>query len=234
MTRSPIPLLTTLGVCLAFAACRTPRPVVLRDADYPGTLQAPATLPVEAVWQQRVTASWQAPGQPPQERGFDAAVQRRGDTLTVIGLSPMGSIGFSVEQGPDGIDVVNNIPEQMVIPPRFILLDVQRAFFPWFDDDMQDGERSADRDGERITERWADGRLRERTFTRLDGARDGTIRISYRWTRSGDADPEWADPERADPEWALPPHAVLDNAWFGYRLTIDTSSETRLPTEAPK
>jgi len=216
VTRSHHLLLTALALCLPFVACRTPRQPALRDADYPGTLQPPASLPVEAVWQQRVTASWQAPGQPAQERGFDAAVQRLGDKLTVVGLSPMGSVGFSIEQAPDDIQVTNNIPEQMVIPPRFILLDVQRTFFPWFSEPSTDGARERQRDGEQIDERWRDGRLVERTFTRLDGKRPGAIRITYEW---------------GNPAWAVPTRAVLDNGWFGYRLTIDTSSETRIATQ---
>ncbi|MCK5942950.1 MAG: DUF3261 domain-containing protein [Planctomycetes bacterium] len=218
MTRSPTLLRHLLPAMLAapFAACHgAPRPT-LGEADYPGTLQRPETLDVQAVWQQRVTAAWQVPGEEARERGFDTAVQRRGDRLTVIGLSPMGSIGFSIEQGPDGVTVANNIPEQLVIPPRFILLDVQRTFYPWFDAPLHDGERVTERDDERILERWRDGRLVERRFERLDGARDGVIRISYQWDRDG---------------WAVPTRAVLDNGWFGYRLTIETHGETRIPPE---
>lgn len=221
MIRSPILLLTSVASSLPFVACHTQRGPSLRDADYPGTLQQPTQLPVEAVWQQRVTASWQVPGQPAQERGFDAAVQRQGDKLTVVGLSPMGSIGFSIQQGPDGIDVTNNIPEQMVIPPRFILLDVQRTFFPWFAETGYSGERAMERDGERITERWEQGQLAERSFVRTDGKREGTIRIRY----------EWSEPDPGGRSWVVPHRAMLDNGWFGYRLTIATSSETRLQPE---
>ena len=196
-------LLTAFAGC-----CGTTRPT-LSAADYPGTLQPPTNLPIEAVWQQHVTASWQAPGERREERGFDAAVQRRGDTLTVLGLSPMGSVGFSIEQGPDGIAVANHMPEQLPIPPRFVLLDVQRTLFPW----LPPGASEVERDGERITERRAGGRPIERTFERLDADPPGVIRITYSWD---------------NPAWAVPTRAVLDNGWFGYRLTIDTHGETRL------
>jgi hypothetical protein len=189
--------------------------------NYPGTLQAPQALATEAVWQQRVTAKWQAPGEAPQERGFDAALQRSGDALTVIGLSPMGSVGFSIQQTPSGIEVVNNMEDQLVIPPRFILLDVQRTFFPWIAADdshalLANGTHSAERNGEAIREVWLDGRLQQRTFRRLDNQPVGEICIRYEWQA---------------PDWALPSKAVLDNGWFGYQLTILTHSETRL---APK
>lgn len=200
-----------LAITLASCSGTTNQP--RNDLDYPGTLQSATRLPVEAVWQQRVTAAWQAPGEERQERGFDAALQRSGDSLTVIGLSPMGSVGFSIQQSPTGIDVVNNMPEQMVIPPRFILLDVQRAFFPWMDDPITTGMRMGHKDDEIISETFANGRLTKRTFARLNQQPKGLITIRYEWGK---------------PEWALPTKAILDNAWFGYELTIVTHSETRL------
>ena len=203
---------------LGVSACRGPARTTLRAEDYPGVLLPATDLPVEAVWQQRVTARWQAPGQPPQERGFDAAVQRIGDRLTVVGLSPMGSVGFTIEHGPEGVEFTNRVPDQMAIPPRFILLDVQRAFFPWFDGPADPEEtRSRERDGEQITERWQDGRLVERTFARVDGAPEGEIRVRYRWGDAG---------------WAAPLEAVLHNGWFGYELTIETIQQTLIPAGA--
>lgn len=220
MTTLPRPSMPTYALLLtaavAGAGCQGARERSLRDADYPGTLQAPARLATEGVWQQHVTATWRDQDGAEQERGFDAAIQRRGDELTVVGLSPMGSVGFSITQGPAGVEVVNHIPDQMVIPPRFILLDVQRAFFPWCAQDARPaeaGEVVTEVDGEQVAERWDRGRLVERTFTRTSGAPEGAIRVAYEWGRG---------------DWALPERAVLDNGWFGYRLTIVTSSETRL------
>ncbi|MGK0432103.1 MAG: hypothetical protein ACJA0V_001240 [Planctomycetota bacterium] len=206
-------------LAISLASCYSTARQPLGDLDYPGTLQAPARLPVEAVWQQHVTAAWQAPGQERQERGFDAALQRSGDTLTVIGLSPMGSVGFSIQQSAAGINVVNNMPEQMVIPPRFILLDVQRAFFPCSDATLQDGERSQQQNDELVTETWRAGKLTKRTFARLDHQPKGTITISYEWGKPG---------------WTLPTRTILNNGWFGYELTIVTHSETRIGATAGK
>lgn len=224
--RPPAVAAAALLLLSAVAGCRsTQAPAPLDERDYPGTLQPPANLAVEAVWQQRVVAQWHPPGQEPQRRGFDAALQRRGDELTVLGLSPMGSIGFTITQSDDGIAVDNRMQDQLRIPPRFILLDVQRAFYPIAaldaeaaaaaDTSAADGERSAVVDGERVTERREGGVLRERRFERVDGTPAGTITITYEW---GQAD------------WALPTRALLDNGWFGYQLTIDTHSETRLDT----
>jgi hypothetical protein len=206
---------TLFAAALTLSACSGFTRPALKDADYPGTLLPPTDLPVEAVWQQRVTARWQAPGAPPRERSFDAAVQRVGDKLTVVGLSPMGSVGFSIQHGPDGVAFQNRIPDQMAIPPRFILLDVQRALFPWFDAPGRDGARSRLLQGERVTERWRDGQLCERTFAREDGAPSGEIHVRYQWGEAG---------------WAAPVEAVLRNGWFGYELKIETISETLVST----
>jgi hypothetical protein len=160
-----------------------------------------------------VTAAW-GDG---ERRGFDAAVQRQGDTLTVLGLSPAG-VGFSIVQGPAGIEVQNHMPDRLPIPPRFILLDVQRMLYPWLGDALLAGERIGRVAGETIEETWADGRLAERCFRRNDGEPAGTITIHYEWEHA---------------EWHAPTRAVLDNGWFGYTLTIVTHSETLLPA-APR
>ena len=127
-----------------------------------------------------------------------------------------GATELALQLYYDDVEVVNHIPDQMVVPPRFILLDVQRAFFPWCAEDARAADADevvTEVDGEQVAERWDRGRLVERIFTRTSGAPEGTIRVSYEWGRG---------------DWALPERAVLDNGWFGYRLTIVTSSETRL------
>lgn len=219
-------------LCTALAGCCTTARPTLSDLDYPGTLLAPTQLATEALWRQRVTATWRTPDQEPQERGFDAALQRQGDVLTVIGLSPLGTVGFSIQQsanrqGVAGLDVVNNIEDELVIPPRFILLDVHRTFFPWNAPNWQPmqgaGNRTCRRDGEEIRETWQNSRLQKRTFRRIDNQPPGLITVTY----------DWHKPDGSTPNWALPCQATLDNAWFGYQLSITTSSEQRLEDVAP-
>ncbi|MFK7741032.1 MAG: DUF3261 domain-containing protein [Planctomycetota bacterium] len=210
------------GSCASAPAAHSQGPLAARD--YPGELQLPEQLTTQAVWQQRVTASWQAPGQPRQTRGFDAAVQRQGATLTVLGLSPVGSVGFAIRQTGKDVQVDNHMQEELRIPPRFILLDVQRAFFPWFDNSAKDavdasGYRQQIRGGERVRERLEQGRVVQRTFERVDNAPAGTIRIDYEW---------------GEPDWAVPTRVVLDNGWFGYELVVETHDETRLAQTLPK
>lgn len=174
----------------------------------------PASLGADVMWQQRVTARW-GDG---IERGFEAAVQKQGDTLTVIGLSPLGQAGFVLTQDSAGVRFENRTDMQLPFPPRFVLLDVQRMFFPWLPDSASaaDGEHSAVIDGEQVVEIRSEGRLRERRFSRCDGIPAGEIVVRY----------EWSD---ADVLRVAPRKAVLDNGWFGYRMSVDTHAETTLP-----
>jgi hypothetical protein len=196
------------------AACASePRAPRFTEADYPGLLRPPSALGADVLWQQRVTASWG------DERGhsFDVAVQKLGDTLTLVGLSPLGSTGFVVELRGSTISHQSPSGEELPFPPRFLLLDVERVFFPWLPDGAAaDGERAAEVGGERVVEQVQGGRVVERRFTRLDGRPRGTIVVRYGW-EEGDG--------------AAPAQAELDNGWFGYRLSIRTLQETRLAPE---
>lgn len=194
------------------SACRTtPRPE-FKPEDYPGVLRQPEVLGRDLLLRQRVTALW---GEDDQ-RGFDAVIQKVGDTLTVMGLSETGSMGFAIVLNDGEVALTNQMPMQFPFPPRYILLDVQRAFYPWLSEpgsERSDGEHEAIVDGERIVETWAGGRLLTRSFTRLDEMPPGELTIHYRWDEA---------------EWSVPTFVTLDNGWFGYKLEIDTHEETVL------
>jgi len=208
------PTLSTLCALALLASCATPRGPLFADRDYPGTLQPAAALDAQVMWQQRVTATWGEDGR----RGFDAAVQRQGDELTVLGLSPVGSVGFVIKLRGTDIDLQSQADEDLPFPPRFILLDVQRTFYPWLTPATPpDGKREGIVGEERVQEVWNGGRLVERRFTRLDGKPEGSITVTYDW-------------RNVEPQRLAPGSTVLDNSWFGYRLTVDTHSETRLAT----
>ncbi|HEX6812669.1 MAG TPA: DUF3261 domain-containing protein [Planctomycetota bacterium] len=200
-----------MALALLTACASSPRRP-WEDKDYPGTLQPAGVLTTDVLWQQRVTATWGEDG----HRGFDAAVQKQGDVLTVIGLSPTGSAGYAMILRGMEIELKNDSGEELPFPPRFILLDVQRTFYPWLGAQPTDGTREADVFGEHVRETWRSGHLVERRFERLDAQPKGVITITYVWTD-------------ADAGRLAPRQVVLDNGWFGYRLVIDTHVESRLP-----
>lgn len=196
------------------AACRTPAesepPTKTAPRDYPGTLRAPDTMGPDVQWRQRVTAQW---GESRKE-SFEAVLSKADAELLLVGLSPMGQPGFVVRYAGENVEFENKSPRELPFPPRYIVLDVQRTFFPWIAGaPPKEGERTESVDGEVVKERWADGHLQSRTFEREDGQPAGVIAIEYEgWEAGADA----------------PRRAVLDNGWFGYRLTIETVDQQRL------
>lgn len=195
------------SLVLLLASCHSaPARPQLTNADYPGVLREPESLQKNIVWQQHVTANWGKQA----SHGFDAVVQKVGDTLTVMGLSPLGSMGFAAILKDGKIEMQNQSGQELPFPPRFIVLDVQRAFYPWFEA-APNGVSEAIVDGERIHETWAGGKLRERRFERCDGKPAGAIVAHYEWAHA---------------DWHGPSRVVLDNGWFGYQLVVETHAET--------
>lgn len=198
------------------AACAAPRTTSVRgEAEYPGELRPGAALGAQVLWRQTVRARW-----PEGEESFDAAVQVLGDEFLVLGLSPAGQVGFVLRYREGVVEVENHSGRDLVIPARSVLLDVQRALFPWIEGPApSDGQRVAERFGERIEERYAEGLLRERRFERLDGVPAGAVVVRYEWPADG-------------PSRLAPPRLELENGWFGYTLLVTTHEETRLEPEA--
>ena len=203
-----------LFVLALSAACRTQTesepPTKSAPRAYPGTLRAPDTMGPDVQWRQRVTAQW---GEARKE-SFEAVLSKADAELLLVGLSPMGQPGFVLRYAGEDVEFENRSPRELPFPPRYIVLDVQRTFFPWIPGDApKDGERTDRIDGEVIKERWVDGHLAHRSFEREDGEPAGVIAIAYDgWEPGADA----------------PRRAVLDNGWFGYRLTIETVDQQRL------
>lgn len=197
---------------LLMAACHSGPAVQLTDASYPGTLRDPGSFPGDVMLRQYVSAEW-GDG---EQRGFDAAFQKSGDQLVVLGLSPMGSVGFAITQRGAAVELRDTAHAELPLPPRFILLDAQRAFYPWLPGlpgPRADGEHQAVVDGELVVEEWSGGRLQKRCFTRVDADPPGVISVDYYW---------------GAPDRITPTRVVLHNGWFGYRLTVETLEETVL------
>ncbi len=190
---------------LALPACsasvKAPDPV-LTESMYPWTLRPPSALGSDFLWQQRLTARF---GE--HENSLKVAVQKQGDHLVLIGLTPFGSKAFVLDQQGEAVVFTPFVDRKMPFPPRFMLIDVQRCYLPLGDAAKHptDGEEQFHLDGEEVTQVFANGHLIERRFRRLDGQPAGIIRIIYRnWTAG------------------VAKQVTLDNRWFGYSLAIAT------------
>jgi Protein of unknown function (DUF3261) len=192
-----------LVVVVACAAARPPQ------REYPGTLLPPSRSSGNFVRTQKLVAHYGG-----ETRSMDAVLQKEGDLLTLIGMTPFGSKAFVLQQ--QGVDVTfkSYVPIELPFPPKYILLDVQRVYFAGISQaPLDDGEHSMERDGERIVERWQGGRLLTRAFTRLSGDPAGAITIVYEGGMAGGTSAKKIE---------------IDNGWVGYQLSITTVQEQPL------
>jgi hypothetical protein len=183
-----------------------PRPVsTLTAREYPGTLVLPSTVPGEFLARQLVKARYEG-----TRVRFESVLQKRGDTLTLLGLTPFGTRAFLLQQEGTAVTFTSYVDRVLPFPPRYILYDIQRALFIGIGfGPLTDGVHTAHRDGEEIRERWKGGRVMERTFQRESGQPPGSITISC----------------KDGMVFGVPPPKLkFRNGWFGYDLTITTRS----------
>jgi len=193
---------------IAFVACATARPAPPSKL-YPGVLTRPAAHPGDFLRRQKLTARF---GE--QTQSFEAVLQKQGDKLKLLGLTPFGTKAFLLEQ--DGLEVTftSYLPRELPFPPRYILQDVHRVYFSSAPGEPPaDGEHAREQQGEKITELWRGGRLLERRFTRVAADPPGVLAITYQGGMAGSTSPRLI---------------AIDNGWLGYSLSIETLSEQTL------
>ena len=143
------------------------------------------------------------------EGQLDAVVQKQGDTLIVVGLGPMNARTFTLTQRGTRIEFVQYAGPELPFSPRNILVDVHRVFFkalPRQDSTDYSGVVRGELDGEEVEERWEQGELRARIFSRPGGPPKGAVRVEYgAGCRAGRCQPA---------------SVTVDNEWFHYRLAI--------------
>lgn len=194
-----------LPVLVVLTACNGAPDHRPSDVDYPGALVPVSEIPGAFLWRQQLAAEYG-----PRTVSFEAVLQKKGEKLVVLGLTPYGSRAFVIEQVGTSFTFTNHLPPEHALPfpPRSILLDIHRAWFMALPGAPRaDGEHTGVREGEEVTEVWRGGAVLERRYRRLDGAPPGEIRVTY-GAGMRDLRP--------------PDEAVVDNAWFGYRLVVRT------------
>lgn len=197
-----------LAACLALA-CASRRPPAMPVVTHPGTLLPTSEIRGAFMFRQRVEAHY-----PGRDVSFDAVLQKQGDTLTLLGLTPFGTRAFVLQQRGTEVSFTSHMPGELPFPPRYMLLDIHRTLFIGLGPAPSvDGERRGTRDGEEIREVWRAGRLMERHFRRLDGVPASTIDVRYEGGMEGDTPPRTVE---------------FHNGWMGYSLTITTLESQRL------
>lgn len=205
-----------LSIALVLSACGAPHREAPPPAP-PGVLHAPSTYASDFAIDQRVTASFGEEAQ-----SFRAVVEKHGDSLVMVALGPTGGRAFVLAQHGTEVSFESHLPRELPFPPEYMLFDVHRTWLVGLPDaPLPDGVHRGVIDEEEIEETWAQGRLTQRTFRRLDAHPPGLLTITY----EGGLDPHVDQP--------APTRVVVDNGWFGYRLELDQLTRHALaPAEA--
>jgi len=219
-TKPLLTLLTLLATaCHPSEGPRAPEPDASATVDQPGDpADAPIGYPGELISTDELTGDFLARQRLEGKFGerefkFEAVLQLRNGTLTVLGLTPFGTKAFVLEQTGTEVTFKALIDREIPFPPEYMLQDIHRAWLwhvrlPEADQPRPPGSSSVEVAGERVTETWTEDGLVQRTFERLDHEPSGAIRVDYiGGHRSG-------QPAKK---------VVLDNGWFGYRLEIQTT-----------
>ncbi len=207
-------LLLLLPVLVLLSACARSATVALPGAGAvlgPGPMLSPKAIGEQFLWRQRVTASWGD-----RSESFDAVLQMHDEQLMLMGLGPMGRPGFIATLTEAGVTFENRSARSLPFPAEHIMADVQKVFYPWLPPvaASYSGTRTGAYEGLMISETYAEGRLVTRDFRRSDAIDRGELHVRYEG---------WV------PGFSAPQRAELNNAWFGYELTIITVEQQRLP-----
>lgn len=197
-------LLSLMLVGCTPRASQAPDPSQMR---YPGVLVSGPALAQRGDFMARQSLLGR---QGEREIHGEVVVQKQGEALTLIGMTPFGSKAFVIQQDAAGVRSQEVLPGALPFPAEFMLLDVHRALFMGLSPGTgADGTRRGEREGEAITETWQGGKLMRRSFERLDRRPRGKIEIEYVGGMTGER----------------PPARIrFKNGWFGYTIEISTVS----------
>ena len=202
---------------LTCAACGSPRATPEMAPDPEGVLHAPSELGGDFSLDHRVAIRWHG-----REEAFRGVLEKRGDTLTLVGLGPHGGRGFSLRQVALEVSFESQLPEALPFPPEHILMALHRAWLLGISrEPLADGEHRVERDGEEIVERWSGGRVLTRTFRPIDGDPPGLFEVTY----EGGIEPSLSTTASA------PTRILVSDAWVGYEL--EATAITLSPLTAP-
>lgn len=197
-----------LWVTLLLVGCSGARSPESKE-QYTGPLVDSRSLTPGFVWQQEIEAS-----RGPFSHSFPAVVQSTEGELVVLGLTPFRTRAFMIRQIGQSFEYESFVEQSLPLEPSWVLIDVHRVFFDGVPREaLSDGTFEQSSESERRTDHWQDGRLRTRSYERRS-APGSFIRIDY---GTGYL---WGEP---------PPRLTLDNGWYGYRLTVETTSAVSLP-----
>ena len=203
-------VLLSAMACPAACATASPPPAAAPEVPYTCVLRPLATLGPDFMVRQRVEASGHG-----RSGSFDAVLQKKGDTLVLVGLVA-GIRAFTLKQVGEAISFEQSLGPKMPFPPEYAVIDVHRVYWkrlPRAADAPASGVVEGTLDGERLRETWVNGSVVERTFAR-PGERAGVVKVAYG---------PGCTAAVCEPAWVR-----IDNEWYGYAVKIDNREYSRL------
>ncbi|MDJ0846868.1 MAG: DUF3261 domain-containing protein [Myxococcota bacterium] len=148
------------------------------------------------------------------ERGgsVEVVLQVHCGEVVLLGLAPGGSRLFAIRQVGREISVDAPAEERLPFPPEAVLLDVHRSFlYPVADPPLPDGVHPVSVGALATRERWAGGRLVERTIPAGSDASAVVIRYEGGMAATG-----------------IPGPVTLEDRRRGYELRVTTLAREAL------
>ena len=173
-----------------------------------------AQVPWDFEWRQKIEAEYPSPKTPGvrETASFEAVLQKQGNVLTMVGLTPMGTRAFVARQQGTTVSAEGHERSALPFPPAFVFLDVNRSLFVGIGTTaLSDGWHTQQSHGAQIKDLWKQGLLVQREL--FDAPLDTKIRIYY--------DPGYKGGN-------APAKITLHNLRLGYRLTITTLESSPL------
>lgn len=181
---------------IALSACGSAQPRQTQVSTLPPVQE----LGKDFFWRQRIEAH-----HPKQTVSFNAVIQKRGQELTLLGLTPFGTRAFVLKQKNKHVSFQSFIQHTLPFPPENILRDVYRVFR--VSQPHVQGWYCHASVTERICNLWQAQRLIERRYQSLDTAKGAPIVIRYEGGFVSNTPPR---------------NVILQNPQFGYTLRITT------------
>ena len=144
--------------------------------------------------------------------GFDTVLQKKGDTLVLVGLVA-GERAFVLRQQGEQVSFEQSFGPPLPFPPQYAIIDIHRAYWKHLPGAAPNGITKGELDGEQVEEVWSNGALVERRFFR-PGEFKGAVRVEY---GAG-----------CNATRCLPASVRITNEWFGYSVRVDNGDFTVL------
>lgn len=179
------------------------------------TLRSPASVQADFFLRQEILARHKG-----RSVKYQGALEKRGDVLRLVGLTPYGSPAFMVEQSGDQVRFIAYVELDVPFDPAHMLLDVHRVLFAGsgIGARLADGVHEFERPGGNVVETWAAGSITSRVFMDSESTAE-IVRVDFQGA--------------LEPAFITCPTVILHDQTHRYEIEIRTVEQYRLSSVPP-